>query len=110
MSEDYRLQYLQMDAAPQLSSLEKLPYNVELKEHLWDGNKNIILSSKLHDVMQELYLLIMQTIAPLTWQMNRVLLYFLVMLFTSIAFLKYKLCELMFCLFISQQYYDIVHV
>ncbi len=41
MSEDYRLQYLQMDTAPQLSSHEKWPYYVELKEHLWYGNKII---------------------------------------------------------------------
>ncbi len=70
MSEYYRLQYLQMDAAPQLSSHEKWPYNVEPKKHLWYGNKNIIPSSKLHDVMQELYLLNKQTIAsptPVKW-------------------------------------------
>lgn len=70
MSEDYRLQYLQMDAAPQRLSHEKWPYSVELKEHLWYGNKNITPSSKLHDVMQELYLLNMQTIAsptPVKW-------------------------------------------
>lgn len=71
-------------------------------------------SSKLHDVMQELYLLIMQTIAPL-WQMNRecnlcslgdefrlsIQVY---------SILKYKLCEFMFCLCISLQYYDIAHM
>lgn len=42
MSEDYRLQYLQMDATPGLMSHEKGSYSGQLKEHLRNGNENKI--------------------------------------------------------------------
>lgn len=76
-------------------------------------------SSKLHDVMQELYLLIMQTIAPLYDKWTESVSVIFVALVMSLdcrlsiqvySILKYKLCEFMFCLCISLQYYDIAHV